>query len=46
MKSLRHGKNILVSVENITPFWDMDFCKRKGILFEVIRIILILKIKH
>jgi len=29
MKSLRHGKNILVSVENITPFGIWIFVKEK-----------------
>jgi len=29
MKSLRHGKNILVSVENVTPFGIWLFVKEK-----------------
>ena len=29
MKSLKHGKNILVSVENITPFGIWLFVKKK-----------------
>jgi len=29
MKSLRHGKNILVSVENISPFGIWNFVKEK-----------------